>query len=190
MRDMKTVQPTILLIAVLLVLGGGVYWYATQRTSSDKPVVGSLSIDLATTSQNTIPGWKTYRNDRYGFEFQYPDDGHLETAETATLSGLVKATFARNHFTYLFNVGVVEQSFDEYEKYLTEVGFVLLKKDISLNSYPARELYFTALESGVNIIILVRHASRTYVLTLMDWDDVGVVDTVNQQLLSAFRFTD
>lgn len=45
-----------------------------ETVSSFSPVSKGSSAPSASTTQEQISGWKTYKNDQYGFEFQYSGD--------------------------------------------------------------------------------------------------------------------
>lgn len=54
-------------VILLLVLGGGVQWYFSLKTPLQESKKES-------TSQDQGANWKTYQNEKYGFEFKYPGD--------------------------------------------------------------------------------------------------------------------
>lgn len=54
----------ILVIAAVAILGGGYwYWQTSIETLPENPVV----------AESDFTGWKTYRNEKYGFEVKYPN---------------------------------------------------------------------------------------------------------------------
>ena len=72
---------TLIIIAVLI-LGGGYWLWKKELRIPDKsnPVVDT-NVELSTNSNGNpstpsvdMVSWKTYRNEEYGFEFQYPGD--------------------------------------------------------------------------------------------------------------------
>ena len=54
-------------IILLLALGVGVRWYFSLKDQSQE-------LKKETTSQDQTANWKIYRNEFYGFEFEYPRD--------------------------------------------------------------------------------------------------------------------
>ena len=87
-------------VVVVIVLIAGGWWYLNQSSSVPTLSESPSLRDVNTTQQPTTytpqtpprssqpstapvskPGWKTYTNDRYGFEFQYPADLTLKVEE-------------------------------------------------------------------------------------------------------------
>jgi len=93
----------VLIIAGILILGGGIYWWQKYKISAP------ISTPSASTDQTA--NWKIYTNTKYGFEFKYqPQFIGLEytygTAEPGTPSGIeFRSTESpKNPFTpYMFS---------------------------------------------------------------------------------------
>jgi len=77
--------PLILAIIALL-LAGGAYAYL-QKNQTNQPVSGNVASQQATstaqTSDSKIAGWKTYENQKYGFQMQYPANLEFDSYESS-----------------------------------------------------------------------------------------------------------
>ena len=74
-----SIKKAVVIVVVMVILGGVAWWGLQQRGAVPVPATQTISVDTS--------GWKTYRNEQYGFEFRYPDgwfdvitmgDGFLE----------------------------------------------------------------------------------------------------------------
>src|SRR3989339_536275 len=83
---------TIIIVIILAAIGGGWFWYVNNRGEQVNPPVtensGQGPQDSSNTENNQLQGevvgspaadvdmsdWLTYRNEEYGFEFNYPAD--------------------------------------------------------------------------------------------------------------------
>jgi hypothetical protein len=70
------------LILVALVSGGGVYLWQINVSNNPKiplnqliiPTVTNVQEDTPAITENETIGWKTYKNEKYGLEFAYPNE--------------------------------------------------------------------------------------------------------------------
>ncbi len=68
----KTNWKYILIVAVLAAIVGGISYWQYQEMQKEE-FGGEINIPEKAVEDETAD-WKTYRNEEYGFEFQYPED--------------------------------------------------------------------------------------------------------------------
>jgi len=84
----------ILIIAAVAVLGSGVFYvYKNQlsQQSGTEQQSTPTADQINANSQNEIADWKKYRNEEYGFEFQYPINLDIKADTSAQVFSLVLA---------------------------------------------------------------------------------------------------
>lgn len=90
----KGIAPIVIILIIIGVLlaGGGVYFtkhrlFAKKESPPVTPTTTSTTTATSiATSTADISTWKTYRNERYGFEFKYPSDWELVVAQPSELT--------------------------------------------------------------------------------------------------------
>jgi hypothetical protein len=107
---------TALGLVLVLIVGGGVYaWMNMQNGTVTEKNGGNSEGDIDTST------WATYRNEEFGFEFQYPDDRFR----------ILEISGSENLFLQLQDVAFVS------EDYGLHTGPQIKSKPISLDSYIA-----------------------------------------------------
>ena len=200
-------------IIVLLAVGGGLYWNETQKQKSlieagnelerraeevKKQIEAKqndISKELGESSSIDTSNWKTYRNEKYGFEIKHPEDF------TDSLKGYDDILFSKkevfNPMTtfygpkpeprelLIWSISVARKAtLDTFCEDWVRVGYT--KKNISLNGIDAARctnvnLYqpntFVAISQNGNLIIFTLHYYyHNEYLSMFD------------QILSTFKF--
>ncbi len=74
----QKLNPYFAILFLTLIASGAAYWLVWQSTTMEVedslPVVVQYQISRIDTSD-----WKTYRNEKYGFEVKYPKDWFIRT---------------------------------------------------------------------------------------------------------------
>lgn len=120
----KTNWKYILIVAILAVIvGGGTFWFSTKQEIPYQPT--EIKKPEAT-------DWKTYRNEKYGFEFKYPNNW-IKAAEPCDYNPFCLFLFAYSELPESKDVDVCfEINIDE----CTKEGFDSYKDALSSGILP------------------------------------------------------
>lgn len=75
---------TVILIIILALLAGGGYWVWQNKAEAPAPVDTNIeppAPPIPSTPSVDTASWKTYKNEKYGFEFKYPGNWNLKYNE-------------------------------------------------------------------------------------------------------------
>src|SRR3989338_7227474 len=119
-RGISTLVGIIIIVIVAVILFGGVFAYQ-YFTKSQNPISNAqpnpnsqdASVPAGNTETNSSPaqnqqateGWKTYRNDEYGFEFRYPSNFNIDEKNE---NGITLSDYERG-----------KENFDESQRYIS-----------------------------------------------------------------------
>jgi len=172
------------LIRVIAKNGAKLSWFSDE---SNTPFTIVLS-------PSEIAGWKTYRNDKAGFEIKYPskDWGIISESDTYILIGNVPVEEFPPHsgFTVKINNQALDDYISSYEDMAgcklgppPETESIKIVDEFMLGEINATKLEACSDHFGTNIdIIFVRKNSKSYIIQPIPGD------TIHDQMLSTFRF--
>ncbi len=146
----------IVVVAVLALLGGGAIYYKSKISSSSDTSNGdsakSTAVPSPTASQDKTAGWKTYRNNYYGFEVKYPPNGSVtETANGSIQISSESGGFNISYRNYYDKSLGRNLTFDEVIKN-TSTGMDTSAAYMEVDGVPAREFSYNM---GLHPIILI-----------------------------------
>lgn len=79
----KTLYIIFIIVAIIIIFVAGYYYFVLHKTTSSSPQ----------TSNTTSTLWLTYKNDKFQYEIQYPNDAKLEIGKWTTGYPLFTITF-------------------------------------------------------------------------------------------------
>lgn len=103
-KGISTLVGIIIIIAVAVVAFGGVfvYQYFSIQKANNQPQIQSQQQNQNQNDQTA--GWKTYRNDEYGFEIKYPQD--WKATDSVTMGEGVSLSLGYSKDVYLGPVNI------------------------------------------------------------------------------------
>jgi len=196
-----TMSLVLIVILIVLVTGGGIYW--TQKINN-KPPTGQSAFHQTSPDQNydeTIK-WKTYTNKTFSYEFKYPNNWFLSNLENVVDNeGRIQNSIAINPQDNLqrawdeIRINSVQiKTVGDRTRFNESINNLKSAQDFKLGNVFAKRgeiveqtvkemtLYPTPKEEVFNVVLL-EHNNNLFMLTSTQYD----LDIFNK-ILSTFKF--
>ncbi len=220
----KGFAPILILVGILVIIGvaGGAYYFGKSQVSKSQlpnPVVASQTPQPTTAPQpssasDETANWKTYTNDYWKFQFQYPPtwallpgykptdisfdiinfdyEANRPQTQAESLSRppvQVPPEFRIAMYIYK-NYTKSEQLIKEFEQSKEKFSVSNIKQ-IQINSHPAIEYDLTSSTTNKPMVDTVIESNNGYIIRFRYWKEANnTQDTSNYyQILSTFKFT-
>ena len=185
----------ILIIIILAVAGVAGYWYVNWATAPAPTLTPpSTGVQTMTPVVNKTANWKMYRNEKYGFKFEYPNKYELVDKEDPDLPGAHLVIFSayNNRIKSTIPTGLGIRFFSKTDKNLQDKfeenkNIFPNAKKLTINGFPALQQIVGNPGSGQQIQTVVFLEKSQYVLF------VASVKTLDEQeystIMASFQLT-
>jgi len=181
-----------LIIAGILLVGGIWYWrwQIIQKSAGQENIIQDTALKQRQTpqalDQNETSNWKTYSNEQYGFEIQYPDGWNYNTPSQLGLHDEQLRFYGTSTGNFFIDFWSGSQTLDEYmKKYSADSSATKERRIIKdLPGYTATITYGID-RTPVQEINFIKKGDTIYMIGfLLPFSS----DTLKNQILSSFKF--
>ncbi len=184
-----TIEVILLLIVIVLATSYSFYRNAYKPKSPPLPATPTPKLTQTPTPDLTT-NWKTYRNEKYGYQIKYPES-LIPKQITDNDTYLEFVTFAKENGErdFLYSIYIRETSLErEVNIFRSQIeGHILVNlirnENTQINGYPATLLEYQAQDPQTgpnNTYIIVNNGKYSFV--------ISIVSDKADQILSTFKF--
>lgn len=177
------VVPLIIAI-VVLVLGGSYVYYKTQSNKAKSNLPADLTdTTIVTTSSDQTSDWKTYKNDKFGFSFEYPDTWAIQN-KTDDSSGVTSGViFNSPQGTTLLTVN------NPIREIGYEGGTAIKNEKIVIGGQSFTKVTLKNENNNVSIHLTWNKSNWSKSGEIWSLSKGNDADTILNRILSTFKFT-
>lgn len=202
-------KPTQIIVAILVIalLGAGVWWGGKKNVNCNTTVANTNSQDNINTNATVVDrtGWKTYRNIKYGYEFQYPQWWQLADSMNSGVINQNDSSIAfadvNPFYVNSFRVAITDpvvcstitecvsniQQNDDGQLYEKDAGF----QRISLGGNEGLGNSRIRLDSGkwhYKTVYILKNYQLYKLYSISDPDQRGINDAIVEAIFSSVKF--
>lgn len=146
----------------------------------------SEMFSIATSQNLSIKGWKIYRNEEYGFEFDYPDDWNINDTDYNLGANLAKdITKQEGDLTYMFEFFIFNKPSDQVWYKIDRLDHIeYITLDNKISAVKGQEKY----EGFPALVSIWTYNSKGYLFRSIPRMDEPRFKEIFDKMLSTFKF--
>lgn len=191
MANNKLLLAKIILILIILFSFSTVFGVITYLNSTKNSP--QIIIHPSPNSDIDISDWKTYRNEKYGYEIKYPNDWDINSADLSSIQYLDSKykDFYESPFTNPLSIDTIEENNKNIEGWISgkaedRVGFPYQKLEEITVAETKTFLLSDPITIGNNVeTVFVLKNNNAYKISA----PIGESDKQFKKILSTFEFT-